>query len=71
MGAFIPVSDRSAWHWHRYYHAPPQDKTLEDCLNHGKDHRAYGWCPQYDPRWSAEQQEAYWNGYEPPSLANS
>jgi hypothetical protein len=57
--------DRSSQHWHRYYHVPPQEKTLEACRSHGADHRAYGWCPQYDPRWSPEQQEAYWDGYEP------
>jgi hypothetical protein len=60
-----PVADRSNSLWHRSYQIPPQDKSIEQCRSHGADHRAYGWIPQYDPRWSPEQKEAYWAGYEP------
>jgi hypothetical protein len=49
--------------WHRIYVVDPEDKSVQDCLNHGADHQAYGWTPQYDPRWSDEQIEAYWKGY--------
>jgi hypothetical protein len=63
-----PVRDRANELWHRIYNTPPREKSLEMCRSHGADHRAYGWYPQYDPRWSPEQQEAYWAGYEPDSL---
>ena len=47
----------------RYYAVPPHEKTLETCRTHGKDHKAYHWRQQIDPRWSAEQIEAYRAGY--------
>jgi hypothetical protein len=47
----------------RYYHTPPEWKTLEDVASHGADHAAYKWTPQIDPRWSAEQVEAYRRAY--------
>jgi hypothetical protein len=59
-----PPEERANPLWHRHYTVPPEDKSLEICRNHGADHRAYGWSPQYDPRWSPEQQEAYWSGYD-------
>jgi hypothetical protein len=60
-----PVADRSNPLWRRGYQVPPENKSIEQCRSHGASHRAYGWCPQYDPRWSVEQQAAYWDGYEP------
>jgi hypothetical protein len=50
-------------HQTRYYHVPPERKTLEDVAGHGADHAAYRWAPQIDPRWSAEQVEAYRRAY--------
>lgn len=47
----------------RYYSAPPEAKSLAQCRSHGDDHAAYGWSPQVDPRWTATQIEAYWEGY--------
>ena len=48
----------------RYYAVPPCQKSIEQCRDHGKDHRAYGWNRQIDPRWNDEQKEAYQQGYE-------
>jgi len=50
--------------WCRYYNDGPEMKTVGDCRHHGIDHKAYGWCPQLDPRWSDEQRLAYIDGYE-------
>ena len=47
----------------RYYAVPPHEKTLETCRTHGKDHKAYHWRQQIDPRWTAEQIAAYREGY--------
>jgi hypothetical protein len=55
--------DRENPRWHRYYRVPPEDKSVEQCRDHGIDHQAYGWNPQYDPRWTDEQIEAYLKGY--------
>lgn len=51
-------------HCVRYYRTPPEEKTLKDCYSHGSDHKAYGWYPGVDPRWSQEQREAYCRGYD-------
>lgn len=51
------------WMWHRFYEEPPESKTEALCRSHGEDHRAYRMAPQFDPRWSEAQQEAYWKGY--------
>lgn len=51
------------WMWHRFYVDPPEDKTEAMCRAHGADHREFKWAPQFDPRWSEAQQEAYWQGY--------
>jgi len=56
--------DYDSFIWTRYYHVPPEDKTVEDCGTHGADHVAYRWSPQIDPRWSAEQKAAYIQAYE-------
>lgn len=47
--------------WIRYYSG---EKTMEECRSHGSDHGAYGWSPQIDPRWTAEQKAAYVEGFE-------
>lgn len=47
----------------RYYQQKPEDKTLEACEKHGRDHKAYRWGPQLDPRWTDEQKAAYQRGY--------
>lgn len=47
----------------RYYSEPPEAKSLGQCRSHGGDHAAYGWAPEVDPRWTAKQIEAYWEGY--------
>ena len=52
------------WLLHRHYNVPPEGKTIEACRSHGADHRAYGWGPQVDPRWSDEQKAAYWKGFK-------
>lgn len=49
--------------WDRYYHDPPEKKSLEQCESHGNDHAVYCWSPQVDPRWSEAQKQAYWKGY--------
>ena len=36
---------------------------LKTCRTHGKDHKAYHWRQQIDPRWTAEQIAAYREGY--------
>lgn len=59
------VQDRTSRMWQRYYVDDPKTKSVTDCRNHGASHRGYGWCPQYDPRWSDEQIKAYWDGYYP------
>lgn len=50
--------------WRRYYNTLPEDMTLDQCRNHGADHKAYKWSPKIDPRWSNEQKAAYVAGYE-------
>jgi hypothetical protein len=55
--------DRENPLWHRYYMVPPEDKSVEQCRDHGIAHLEYGWHPQYDPRWTEEQIEAYLKGY--------
>jgi hypothetical protein len=47
-----------------YYQEPPESKSIEACESHGRDHAAYGWMRQIDPRWSEEQRQAYVRGYE-------
>ena len=47
----------------RYYIVDPTDKSVEQCRSHGSDHKAYGWYPRLDPRWSEEQIKAYREGY--------
>lgn len=47
----------------RFYHAKPEDVSLESCMSHGQNHRGYGWMVQMDPRWSREQMTAYLQGY--------
>ena len=49
--------------WERYYNIPPEEKSIQDCFNHGADHKAYKWAPQVDPRWNEEQKTSYWKGY--------
>ncbi len=49
--------------WTRYYQEAPSQKSIEQCEDHGRDHRAYGWSKQIDPRWAVEQTEAYLKGY--------
>lgn len=56
--------DPEYWLWHRYYTVPPEQKTIAQCASHGGDHKAYGWSPQIDPRWSEEQKAAYVEAYE-------
>ena len=48
----------------RYYNGGPDTKSLDDCRRHGRDHKAYRWTAQIDPRWSDEQKIAYIDGYE-------
>ena len=48
---------------HRCYQEAPEKKTLQDCRNHGSDHKAYRFYGGVDPRWSEEQKAAYWEGY--------
>lgn len=55
---------KQEWIRHRHYTVPPEKKLVEQCASHGADHAAYGWHPQYDPRWSEEQKNAYLNAYE-------
>ena len=50
-------------HQTRYYKQAPEDKSPEQCRSHGRDHRAYRWPPQLDPRWTDAQIDAYWKGY--------
>ena len=47
----------------RYYGEPPQRKSVEQCRQHGRDHGAYNWAPQVDPRWTEAQIAAYRAGY--------
>ena len=49
---------------HRCYQVPPEKKTLQDCRNHGGDHKAYNFYPGVDPNWSDEQKAEYWKGYD-------
>lgn len=49
--------------WVRFYVEPPEKKTVDQCESHGRDHAAYRWTPQVDPRWSDEQKTAYSRGY--------
>ena len=56
--------DPDAWQWQRYYTVRPEQKSIEQCASHGSDHKAYGWSPQIDPRWSEEQKAAYIEAYE-------
>jgi hypothetical protein len=55
----------------RYYQVPPENKSIEQCASHGRDHAGYGWCAQIDPRWSYEQVAAYQKGYEEGKNAKS
>lgn len=48
----------------RYYETPPEQKSLDDCYNHGFDHGGYGWGMQPDPRWSEYQKDAYLRGWQ-------
>lgn len=57
------TSRSNFWAWHRFYEEPPEKKTEAQCRSHGEDHRAYRMAPQFDPRWSYAQKEAYWKGY--------
>ena len=59
----MPI-DVNAHVWTRYYQETPETKSIEQCRSHGADHKAYGWNPQIDPRWSDEQKNAYVQGYE-------
>jgi len=42
---------------------------LEECAYHGAAHKEYQWGRRFDPRWTAEQDAAYQNGYDHPELA--
>ena len=46
-----------------FYNAPPDEKSLEMCAEHGYAHKAYGWYQRVDPRWSPEQVKAYEDAY--------
>ena len=48
--------------WQRHYDEYP--KTAEEIQGHGSDHRAYGWSPQVDPRWTDDEVRVYANAYE-------
>ena len=56
--------DPEYWLWHGFYQVPPERKSIEQCASHGADHKAYGWPPRIDPRWSEEQKAAYIEAYE-------
>ena len=64
--------ENSIRHHSRLYQVPAEKKTVEDCANHGLDHRAYGWYGGVDPRWSEEQlvayERAYHYGESPPKV---
>jgi hypothetical protein len=47
----------------RFYEVPPESKPLSICLCHGSSHKAFGWAPQIDPRWSFGQVKSYLKGY--------
>lgn len=57
-------------HNHRYYHVPPEQKSVELCRQHGRSHAAYGWSKQIDPRWSQDQFLAYLDGYSSEVVPN-
>lgn len=48
----------------RFYNVPPNKKTVQQCREHGIDHRGYGWSKQIDPRWNEEQRAAYEDAYD-------
>lgn len=40
-----------------------ENYTLEDCRQHGRDHRGYGWSRRPWGHWTEEQKKAYEEGY--------
>lgn len=55
----------------RYYQTPPEDKSVEQCRSHGRDHAYAHWCTQIDPGWTDEQVDAYRQGYLDMAVENS
>lgn len=59
----VSINREDHKHNHRYYNADPATITVEQCAQHGGSHKAYGWNPQPDLRWSDEKFAAYINAY--------